>query len=83
MWVKCACEWDSFLLFVVKVVVLVVHGLTVRGVCCCEYWSGITACLKELAHFLCFFREISVAARKTSQSKELRVWDGVLDAYVC
>ena len=41
--------------------------------------SGKTACLEELADFLCFIREISVVATKTSQSKELRVRDGVLD----
>ena len=41
----------------------------------------ITACLEELAHLfsLSFFREISVVATKTPQSKELRVRDGVLD----
>ena len=43
-----------------------------------DNWIGITACLEELAHFLCFFREVSVVATKTSQSKELRVGDGVL-----
>ena len=44
-----------------------------------DNWIGITACLEELAHFLCFFREVSVISTKTSQSKELRVGDGVLD----
>ena len=44
-----------------------------------DNWIGITACLEELAPFLCFFREVSVVATKTSQSKELRVGDGVLD----
>ena len=47
-----------------------------------DNWIGITACLEELAHFLCFFREVSVVATKTSQSKELRVGDGVLDVRV-
>ena len=37
-----------------------------------DNWIGITACLEELAHFLCFLREVSVVASKTSQSKELR-----------
>ena len=44
-----------------------------------DNWIGITACLEELAHFLCFFREVSVVATKASQSKELRVGDGVFD----
>ena len=45
-----------------------------------DNWIGITACLEELAHFLCFLREVSVVATKTSQSKEYRVLrDGVLD----
>ena len=44
-----------------------------------DNWIGITACLEELVHFLCFLREVSVVATKTSQSKELRVRDGVLD----
>ena len=44
-----------------------------------DNWIGITACLEELARFLCFLREISVVATKTPQSKELRVRDGVLD----
>ena len=44
-------------------------------------WIGITTCLEELAHFLCFLREVSVVATKTLQSKELRVRDGVLDVF--
>ena len=48
------------------------------GITACLDWIGITACLEELAHFLFFLREISVVATKTSQSKELRVRDGVL-----
>ena len=44
-----------------------------------DNWIGITACLEELAHFLCSLSEISVVATKTSQSKELRVGYGVLD----
>ena len=44
-----------------------------------DNWIGIATCLEELAHFLCFFRVISVVATKTPQSKELRVWDGLLD----
>ena len=44
-----------------------------------DNWIGISACLEELAHFLCFLREVSVVATKMSQSKELRVRDGVLD----
>ena len=44
-----------------------------------DNWIGITACLEELEHFLCFLREVSVVATKTSQSKELRVRDGILD----
>ena len=44
-----------------------------------DNWIGITACLEELAHFLCFLREVSVVAKKTSQSKELLVRDEVLD----
>ena len=43
-----------------------------------DNWIGITACLEELEHFLCFLREVSLVATKTSQSKELRVRDGVL-----
>ena len=42
-----------------------------------DNWVGITACLEELAHFLCFLREVRVVATKKSQSKELRVRDGV------
>ena len=38
-----------------------------------DNWIGITACLEDLAHFLCFLREVIVVATKTSQSKELRV----------
>ena len=33
---------------------------------------GIIACLEELAHILCFFRETNVVTTKTSHSKELR-----------
>ena len=29
--------------------------------------------------FFCLFREISAVATKALKSKELRVWDGVLD----
>ena len=65
---KCECEWDSFLLFIVCAVFAVVDN-----------WIGITTCLEQLAHFLCFSRKICAVATKTSQSKELRVRDGVLD----
>ena len=44
-----------------------------------DNWIGIIACFEELAHFLYFLREVSVFDTKTSQSKELRVGDGVLD----
>ena len=44
-----------------------------------DNWIGITACLEEVAHFLCFLREISVIATRTSQSKELQVRGAVLD----
>ena len=44
-----------------------------------DNWIGITACLEELAHFLCFLREISVVATKTAQSKEFPVRDEGLD----
>ena len=54
-------------------------GLTDCARCLLDNSIGITACLEELAHFLFFFREVSVVATKTSQSKELRVGDGVLD----
>ena len=64
MWVKCECEWDSSLCMVFAVV---------------DNWIGITACLEELAHFLCFLREVSVVTTKMSQSKEVRVRDGNLD----
>ena len=55
-------------------VVPIADGLTVL-----DNWIGITVCLEKLAHFLCFLREISVVATKTSLSKELGVRDGDLD----
>ena len=59
----------------VTIVAPIADGLTVRGVDVVDNWIGITACLEELAHFLCFLREVSVVATKTSQSKELQVRD--------
>ena len=78
--VKCEGEWNSVIFFLfVTFVVLIVDQFVERGDGPFQFQKQDTHVFEKLAHFLRFVRKIRVITTQTSESKKLRIGNGIFD----